>query len=44
MSRVDPAALEFRGSVSVDLTELHDIVLGQLGSGGASERHDAADE
>jgi hypothetical protein len=32
MPHVDPADLEFRGAVSVDVTELHDAVLRQLGA------------
>lgn len=33
MPHVDPADLDSRGSVSVDVTDLHDAVLRQLGTG-----------
>jgi hypothetical protein len=43
MSHIDPAALEFGGAVSVDLTDLHDAVLRQLGASEA-HRREALDE
>jgi len=44
MPRVDPADLESGGAVSVDLTDLHDAVLRQLGAVGAQSRREAEGE
>jgi len=45
MPHVDPADLEFRGAVSVDVTELHDAVLRQLGvSAMTGGRREAVEE
>lgn len=43
MSHIDPADLDYPSSISVDLTDLHDAVLRQLGAN-ETHRRKAVDE